>query len=91
MDTPATPSLRKGRGRSDEFAIIVSRKRDLDVLTVQVEAVPETPEDSYDDLKNKAEQEIRSRCEVRPVVEVLPQGTLPRTKFKAKRVKDMRR
>ena len=36
-------------------------------------------------------EEIRSRCEVRAIaVEVLAPGTLPRTEFKAARVKDRR-
>jgi phenylacetate-CoA ligase len=35
-------------------------------------------------------EEIRSRCEVRSAVEVLTPGTLPRTEFKAARVKDRR-
>ena len=34
--------------------------------------------------------EIRSRCEVRVGVEVLTPGTLPKTEFKAKRVRDER-
>ena len=34
--------------------------------------------------------EIRTRCEVRAEVEVLTPGTLPRTEFKAARVKDRR-
>ena len=34
--------------------------------------------------------EIRTRCEVRAAVEVLTPGTLPKTEFKAKRVRDER-
>ena len=34
--------------------------------------------------------EIRSRCEIRVDVEVLVPGTLPKTEFKAKRVRDER-
>jgi phenylacetate-CoA ligase len=36
-------------------------------------------------------REIRARCEVRCAVEVLAPGTLPRTEFKARRVRDTRR
>jgi hypothetical protein len=36
------------------------------------------------------ETEIISRCEVRPSVEVVSVGTLPRTEFKANRVRDLR-
>ena len=42
------------------------------------------------DVATIVEREIRSQCELRPVVEVLPQGTLPPTQFKAKRVRDLR-
>jgi phenylacetate-CoA ligase len=35
--------------------------------------------------------EIRNRCEVRVAVEVLAPGTLPKTEFKARRVRDARR
>jgi hypothetical protein len=41
-------------------------------------------------LARGIEDEIVSRCELRPVVELLPYGTLPKTEFKAKRVKDLR-
>ena len=34
--------------------------------------------------------EVRNRCEVRVDVEVLAPGTLPKTEFKAKRVRDER-
>jgi len=34
--------------------------------------------------------EIVARCELRPVVEVVAPGTLPKTEFKAKRVRDLR-
>jgi hypothetical protein len=35
--------------------------------------------------------EVRTRCEVRVGVEVLSPGTLPKTEFKAARVKDRRK
>jgi phenylacetate-CoA ligase len=41
-------------------------------------------------IGQRVEDEIRSRCEVRVAVEVLPPGTLPKTEFKAKRVQDRR-
>ena len=41
-------------------------------------------------LSRRIAGEIRSRCEVRVDVEVLRPGTLPKTEFKAKRVKDTR-
>jgi phenylacetate-CoA ligase len=73
-----------------EFAIVLTKERDLDVLTVQVEALPEVSPERYAEIATLVEREIRSQCELRAIVEVLPQGTLPPTQFKAKRVRDLR-
>ena len=73
-----------------EFAIVLTRERDLDVLIVQVEALAEVPTERYTEIAAIVEREIRSHCEVRAVIEVLPPGTLPPTQFKAKRVRDLR-
>ncbi|MBV9278672.1 MAG: AMP-binding protein [Chloroflexi bacterium] len=83
-------AIRRVPGLGDEFAIVLTRERDLDVLTVQVEAASTTTSATTEEIKRKVEREIRSRAELRAVVEVLPQGTLPRTEFKAKRVNDRR-
>ncbi|MDQ2741125.1 MAG: AMP-binding protein [Chloroflexota bacterium] len=83
-------AVRRVPGTSDEFAIVLTRDRDLDVLIVQVEVRPDIPVDRYDEVSRQVEREVRSRCELRPVVEVLPPGTLPPTEFKAKRVRDLR-
>jgi phenylacetate-CoA ligase len=73
-----------------EFAIVLTRERDLDVLIVQVEVPSEVSTDRYNEIAAVVEREIRSQCELRAVIEVLPQGTLPPTQFKAKRVRDLR-
>lgn len=73
-----------------EFAIVLTKNNDLDELIVQVETLPEISTDRYSELATTVEREIRSQCELRPVVEVLPPGTLPPTQFKAKRVRDLR-
>jgi phenylacetate-CoA ligase len=74
----------------EEFLLVLSRQNEMDVLTVQVEPRPEVAADHHSEVARKVETEIVSRCELRPVVEVLPYGTLPKTEFKAKRVKDLR-
>jgi phenylacetate-CoA ligase len=71
----------------EEFLIVLTRDKEMDVLTVQVEARPEV---AHDLVLHKVETEIVSRCELRPRIEVLAYGTLPKTEFKAKRVKDLR-
>jgi len=73
-----------------EFVIVLKKERDLDVLIVQVEALPEIPTDRYTEIAEQVEREVRSSCELRAAIEVLPQGTLPPTQFKAKRVRDLR-
>ena len=74
----------------NEFEIVISTERELDVLTVRVEPVATLESERYADLARKAETEIIARCELRPVVEVVTPGTLPKTEFKAKRVRDLR-
>jgi phenylacetate-CoA ligase len=74
----------------EEFLIVLTRENEMDVLTVQVEARPELPDDQHAVVVRKVETEIISRCELRPKIEVLTYGTLPKTEFKAKRVKDLR-
>ena len=73
-----------------EFAIVLKKKHELDELIVQVEAVSEVTTDRYAEITALVEREIRSQCELRAIIEVLPQGTLPPTQFKAKRVRDLR-
>jgi phenylacetate-CoA ligase len=82
--------VRRIPGLGDEFGIVLSTERDLDVLTVQVEVLGDTPAAARQEIATTVEREVRADCEIRPVVEVLDHGTLPRTEFKAKRVKDLR-
>src|SRR6266568_2598262 len=67
-----------------------SKEHELDELIVQVEAVSEVTTDRYAEITALVEREIRSQCELRAIIEVLPQGTLPPTQFKAQRVRDLR-
>jgi phenylacetate-CoA ligase len=83
-------AVRRVPGVSNEFAIVLTRDRELDTLIVQVEVHAGTPVEDYPAVAQQVEREVRSRCELRPVVEVLPPGTLPPTEFKAKRVRDLR-
>ena len=68
----------------DEYEIVLSQTEEgLDIMTVRVEHADGAVAESV-------ENEVRSRCEVRVTVEVLAPGTLPKTEFKAKRVRDER-
>ena len=81
-------AIRRVREAGDEFEIVVTRERELDVLTVRVE--PAAADGGRDELRRRIESEIIASCELRPVVEVVDPGTLPKTEFKAKRVRDLR-
>ena len=76
--------VRAAPGTGDEFQIrLVTRPDGLDVMTVVAE---------HRDVAVAAtlQAEIRSRCEVRCVVEIVTPGTLPKSEMKAKRVFDER-
>ncbi|GMQ83235.1 MAG: phenylacetate--CoA ligase family protein [Rhodothermia bacterium] len=81
-------AVRAIAGTGDEFEIVLSTKSDgLDVMTIRVEH----PELNIAHIATSVAKEVRSRCEIRVDVEVLAPGTLPKTEFKAKRVRDERR
>ena len=73
----------------DEFEIVIETDAaGLDIMTVCFEHPDHAS--SGEALRKRLAEEIRSRCEVRVSVEVVAPGTLPKTEFKAKRVKDRR-
>lgn len=81
-------AVRAVAGVGDEFEIVLARREDgLDVMTVRVEhpahAAPAA-------VAAEIAGELRTRCEVRADVEVLVPNTLPKTEFKARRVRDTR-
>jgi len=76
-------------GSGDEFEIVLATdSAGLDTMTVRFEHPDHGSAGT--DLPRRLEEEIRSRCEVRVTAEVLSLGTLPKTEFKAQRVKDRR-
>jgi phenylacetate-CoA ligase len=75
----------------DEFEIVLSTERDLDVLTVRVECRPGVDAADHEVIAKRVESEVISRCELRPVVEVVAHGIMERTHQKARRVRDLRR
>jgi phenylacetate-CoA ligase len=82
-------AVRAVSGVGDEFEIVLDTRDDgLDVMTVRVEhAAHSAPQP----IAALVEGELRSRCEVRAAVEVLKPNTLPKTEFKAKRLRDNRK
>jgi phenylacetate-CoA ligase len=81
--------LRAIDGFGGEFRIIVSRREAMDELLIRVELAA-----SHLDLRAQLEATMRERLQarlgVRPLLELVPEGTLGRTEFKARRVIDDR-
>lgn len=88
--TSIEDAVRRLPEAGNEFEIVLTTERNLDVLTVRVEAHEDVPLGRHAELRQRIEGEIVAACELRPVVEVLRPGTLPRTEFKARRVRDLR-
>ena len=81
-------AVRAVPGAGDEFEIVLATNTDgLDIMLVRME---HAQHGAPDGVVRAVAEEVRSRCEIRADVEVLAPGTLPKTEFKAKRVKDQR-
>lgn len=70
-------------GVGHEYRIVVERPRELDVLTVEVEA-------SHPGVAACVRENVKLLAGVSPRVTVLDPGTLPTTEFKSRRVVDRR-
>ena len=67
----------------DEYEILIeTTDAGLDIMTARIEHV--------DDVSEQLINEIKTRCEVTVAVEILAPNTLPKTEFKAKRIRDKR-
>lgn len=77
-------AVRSVPGIGDEYEIVLATDANgLDIMTARIE---------HTDPQAGAAvaREIQNRCEVRAEVDVLIPGTLPKTEFKAKRIRDTR-
>ncbi len=84
-------TLRAIDGFGGEFRVIVSRREAMDDLLIQAEYAPShASEERRRALETTMRERLRARLGVHPRIELLPQGTLPRTEFKARRVIDDR-
>jgi len=76
-------AVRSIDGIGDEYEIVLkTNKNDLDIMSVRVEHA--------EDVNEAVQHAIRTHCEIRSEVEILKPGTLPKTEFKANRVRDER-
>lgn len=81
--------LRSIEGFGGEFQVVVSRRTAMDELLVRAEYAA-THAGSTEALGATMRERLRARLGVHPVIELLAEGTLPRTEFKARRVIDER-
>jgi phenylacetate-CoA ligase len=80
-------TLRAIDGFGGEFRVVISRRETMDELLVRAEYAA-----SHDPVAVGAtmKERLRARLGVTPLMELVPEGTLPRSEFKAKRVIDDR-
>jgi phenylacetate-CoA ligase len=82
--TQIEEAVRAVAGIGDEYEVVLATDAGgIDTMTLRVEHGDQA-------AAGKVADEVRTRCEVRVDVEVLAPGTLPKTEFKAKRVRDLR-
>ena len=83
--------LRAVEGFGGEFRVIVSRREAMDELLVRAEyAGSHASPEAQARLRAAMAERLRARLGVRPLVELVPEGTLERSEFKARRVIDDR-
>jgi len=82
-------TLRAIDGFGGEFRVVVSRREAMDELLIQAEYA-QTHADRRQSLQLAMRERLRARLGVHPQIELVPEGTLPRTEFKARRVIDDR-
>jgi phenylacetate-CoA ligase len=73
----------------DEYEVTVTKKGDIDDITLKVEIIPDFKRNT-DAIEQKLEQQLRLKTSLRYNLEFHDYGTLPRYDVKAKRFKDLR-
>jgi len=81
--------LRAIDGFGGEFRIVISRRESMDELLVRAE-IASSHSHLRDQLAATMRERLQARLGVRPMLELVPSGTIPRTEFKARRVIDDR-
>jgi len=80
-------------GYGGEHRIVITREGSMDELLVRVEATAEATaggEAAMGVIRDEAARALQKMLGLRAKVEVVPEGTFPRTDFKARRVIDDR-
>ena len=81
--------IRGIEGFGDEFRIIITREKTMDEMIVQAEYLKGTGQTIMDQLKKRLENDLRKQG-LRSIVQLVEQGVLERTEFKARRIIDKR-
>ncbi len=81
--------LRAIEGFGGEFRVIISRREAMDELLVQAE-IAASHEPRRAQIEGVMCERLQARLGVRPRLELVSEGALPRTEFKARRVIDDR-
>jgi phenylacetate-CoA ligase len=82
--------VRSVKGLGDEFEVLVTKKGDLDDITLKIELLPEH-EGRREAILGQLKDQLRLKTNLGYNIEVHPYHSLPRYEVKAKRFKDMRK
>ncbi|MDW8093378.1 MAG: AMP-binding protein [Nitrososphaerota archaeon] len=83
--------IRSFRDVGNEYQVVVTRsEKGLDELIVIVEARENIGESAWNEIRERLSIEIEKALGLRAIVSVKPPSTLPRSEFKARRIKDER-
>jgi phenylacetate-CoA ligase len=84
-------TLRAIEGFGGEFQVIVSRKQTMDELLIKAEHdATFAGAAAQKNLEELMRQRLRARLGVHPIIQLVPQGSIPRSEFKSRRVIDDR-
>ena len=75
---------------SDEYEVLVTKKGDLDDITLKVELAPGQPSSNIETIRAQLIYQLRIKTNLGYNLEFHEYGTLPRYDVKAKRFKDLR-
>jgi phenylacetate-CoA ligase len=81
--------VRSIKGIGDEFEVIVTKKGDLDDITLKIELLP-GQEGNHSGILRQLHEQLRLKTNLGYHIEVHPLHTLPTYEVKAKRFKDLR-
>jgi hypothetical protein len=73
----------------DEYEVVVTKKGDIDDITLKVECLP-PHHDTIDSIRNRLVDQLRVKTNLGYNIEFHSYGSLPRYEVKAKRFKDLR-